>query len=450
MVATKSKYLTKQDFIDILQNNGEPLAQGKLRDEAWDYIENNDIPDKRLEEWKKTSLKKLLEHKFSYGKKIELDRQDIAMFNVSGMYSNILVFINGYFVPDLSRILDKESILVFENMKQAKESGNEVFNTYFGATQAHKLHLFSALNTYFAADGAFIYIKPDALIENPIHVYFLSDGDNHKTLSLTRNLIVADRGSKAQVLFTYHSLSSDYIFTNVVTEIIVNENANLNFNIFQGEGDNSFQINHSEVYVYQGAQFYANTATMCGQIVRNDMKVTFWGPEAYAELNGLSMPDREQLHDNTILVHHKSGGSLSNQFYRNIIDNNARAVWFGKVLIDKGARKSEAHQLNNNILLTPYAKVHAKPHLVIYNDDVAASHGSSTGNLDREAIFYMQTRGIGERKAKTMLLQAFANQVIDKIKIMPYRFYLRTLVEKRLAGERVEMLCAKLGECRGE
>lgn len=450
MIATKSKYLTKQDFIQILSNNGEPLISDELKPQIWQLIESLDIPDKRLEEWKKTSLKKLLEHRFSYGTKLEMTKEDIAMFNVSGMYSNILVFINGYFCPKLSRILDSDDILVFTDMQQAKSDYPDIFNQYFTKTQAHKLHLFSALNTYFAANGAFVYIKPDSHVENPIHVYFFSDGDNHKILSLTRNLIVAGQGSKADVLFSYHSLSADYIFTNVVTEIFVNPNATLKFHIFQGEGDNSFQINHTEAHVEAGASFYAHTSTMCGQIVRNDLRVSLLGQDAYAELNGLAMPDREQLHDNTILVKHKVGGALSNQFYRNIIDNNARAIWFGKVLIERGARKSEAHQLNNNILLTPYAKVHAKPHLVIYNDDVAASHGSSTGNLDQEAIFYMRSRGIGERRAKTILLQAFANQVIDRISIMPYRFYLRTLVEKRLAGERVEMLCAKLGECRGQ
>ncbi len=449
MIATKSKYLTKQDFIQILSNNGQPLIDGDLKPEVWQLIETLEIPDKRLEEWKKTPLKKLLEHRFSYGKKIELTKEDIAMFNVSGMYSNILVFINGYFCQKLSRILDTDKLLVFTDMQTAKQQHPDVFRQYFAKTQAHKVHLFSALNTYFASNGAFVYIKPDVAIENPIHVYFFSDGDNQKILSLTRNLIVAGQGSKANVLFSYHSLSSDYIFTNVVTEIFVNDNATLKFHIFQGEGDNSFQINHTEAHVMAGANLYAHTSTMCGQIVRNDLRVSMLGQDAYAELNGLAMPDREQLHDNTVLVKHAVGGALSNQFYRNIVDNNARAVWFGKVLIERGARKSEAHQLNNNILLTPYARVHAKPHLVIYNDDVAASHGSSTGNLDQEAIFYMRSRGIGERRAKTMLLQAFANQVIDRISIMPYKFYLRTLVEKRLAGERVEMLCAKLGECRG-
>ncbi len=451
MIATKSKYLTKQDFLDILQNNGhQPLADDRVRAKAWEYIEKNDIPDRRLEEWKKTSLKKLLSHRFSYGKKIELSKEHVSMFNVSGMYSNVLVFINGHFCPKLSRILDKEEVLVFASMRDAREAYPEIFKKYFNATEAHKLNLFSALNTYFAPDGAFVYIRPDTKIENPVHVYFFSDGDNSKTLSLTRNLVVAGAGSKADVLFSYHSLSSDYTFSNVVTEVFVENSANLNFHLFQGEGDDSFQINHTEVYVEAGAQFYANTATLCGQIVRNDLRVKFLGSDAYAGLNGLAMPDREQLHDNTILVNHAVGGSLSNQFYRNIIDNQARAIWFGKVLIDRGAKRSEAHQLNNNILLTPYAKVHAKPHLVIFNDDVAASHGSSTGNLDQEALFYMQSRGIGERKAKTILLQAFANEVIDKVRIPSYKFYLRTLVEKRLAGERVEMLCAKLGECRSE
>ena len=445
---TIHNYLTKQDFIDILAANGQPLASEEVKKQAWEFIEKNDIPDKRLEEWKKTSLKKLLSHRFEYGKKMDLDKEYVSMFNLSGMYSNLLVFINGYFCPKLSRIIDNESVMVFSSMAEAKEKHPEIFGKFFNKTQAHKTHLFAALNTYYAADGAFIYIKKNTKVENPVHVYFFSHGDNRKTLSDTRNLIVADKGSKAQVLFSYHSLTTDFTFTNAVTEIILEDNSSLDFNIFQGEGDDSFQINLTKAHLEQGSNLHTHTTTLCGEIVRNDLQVYYNGPDAYADLNGLSMPDREQLHDNTLFVHHAHGGSVSNQFYRNIIDNNARAVFYGKVLIDKGASRTEAYQLNNNVLLTPYAKVHSKPHLVIFNDDVSASHGSTTGQLDQEALFYMQARGIGFKKARTILLQAFAREVLEKIKIPVYRFYVQTLVEKRLAGERVDMLCARLGECR--
>ena len=147
-------------------------------------------------------------------------------------------------------------------------------------------------------------------------------------------------------------------------------------------------------------------------------------------------------------MHHAEPQNFSKQFYRGIIDNKARAVFYGKVLIDKGATKSEAHQNNNNILLTPYAKAHSKPHLIIYNDDVAASHGSTVGQVDKEALFYMRARGIGEKRAKTLLLSAFAEEVLENIQIPQFFLYTKLLVEKRLSGEKVERQCEKLGICR--
>ncbi len=446
---TLIKYITKQDLIDILHSS-EPLAGEQLRTVAWKAVEEYDIPTTKMEDWRKTNLKRLLEHKFQPGQKLELHKEQVSMFNISGMYSNVLVFVNGYFCPKLSRILDSDKILVFTNMRTAKEYFPDVFERYFDATDAHKLNLFSALNTYYARDGAFIWIRKDTVVENPIHVYYFSEGNNAKIASQTRNLLIAEPGSKANVLFSYHPLSNDFTFHNVVTEIFVRENANLEYNLFQGEGDNSFQINYTQVHVDQGAKFYANTITMCGQIVRNDMRVRMLGADSYAELNGLAMPDREQLHDNTVFVHHLTGYSTSRQIYRNIVDNHARAVWYGKVKIDKLTPHCEAHQDNRNILLSDKAQVHARPHLIIYNDDVIASHGSATGQMDQEAIFYMRSRGIGEKQAKTMLLEAFANEILDKIRIKAYMYYVKTLVRKRLAGERVELLCAHLGECRGQ
>ena len=447
---TKNTLLTKEDFIHILENNGQPLANENIQNTSQQAIQKHSLPNRKMEDWRKTSLKKLLEHHFQYGKKLEIQRHFIERFNISGMYSNLLVFVNGYFIPTLSRILDKNDIVVFSNLAEAKKLFSSKFNEYFNRTQSHEVNLFSALNTRYASDGAFIWIKENVKVQYPIHIYFFSEGQNQKIISQTRNLIIAGKGSKTSILFSYHPLSTDFMYNNTVSEIFVEHNAYLDFNIFQGEGYDSFHTNLVKVELENQAQFYSHTITLCGKIMRNDIHVKFNGTDAYAELNGLTMPEHDQIHDNTLFIHHKSGGSISRQFYRNIVENNARSVFYGKILIDKGAKQSQAYQLNNNILLSSSAKVHSKPHLIIYNDDVAASHGSTTGQLDTEALFYMQTRGISKKKAQTLLLQAFANEVLNKIQIEIYKFYVKTLVRKRLQGEKVEMLCAKLGQCRLE
>jgi len=431
------KLLTKEDFIDIYHNNGNALATPKIKKASELTLQEIDLPKKNDEDWIKTDINNILRHSFKYGKKLDLDKMIVSLYNLSGTYANVIVFINGHFCPDFTKIIDKKELLIFENLKTAKINEPKLFDKYFNKTEAHKKHFFSALNTAYAEDGAFILIKKNKKIENPIHVYHFSDGDNSKITSLLRNLIIAEEGSKSNILFSYHSLSENYELTNVSTEIFVEDNAYLDFNTFQGEGDDAFQINQTMVHQQKDSQFYSNTATMCGNVIKNDIHVKMLGENAYTELNGIYLPDREQQFTNTLYVEHSVGNSLSNQFYRGILENNAKSVFYGKVLIDKGATKSEAHQTNNNILLSKHSKAHSKPHLIIHNDDVAASHGSTVGQLDEEALFYMQTRGIGEKNAKTLLLKSFAKEVIDKIQIPQYHFYLEFLVDKRLRGEKI-------------
>lgn len=443
------KLLTKEDFNNIHKKNGEALAPQKVKDIAIDFLQKNNLPSSKDEKWKKTDIKSILKHRFEYGKKIDLDKFVVSMYNVSGTYANVLVFVNGHFCEDLTKITDSEDIFVFKNLKSAKANNSETFEKYFNKSDIHNEHYFSALNTAYAEDGAFVLIKQNSKVENPIHVYNFVDGDNRKTTSMMRNMIISEKGSKAHVIFSYHSLSEDYFLTNIATEIFVEQNAYLDFNTFQGEGDDAFQINNTRVVQAKDSQFYSQTMTMCGNIVRNDLNISIEGENCYTELNGLYLPDREQHFDNTISLNHNVGHSLSNQFYRGVLENNATAVFFGNVLINKGAIKSEAHQKNNNILLSKHAKIHSKPHLIIHNDDVAASHGSTVGQLDKDALFYMQSRGIGLKRARTLLLTAFANEVIDKIQVPQFHFYVKFLLEKRMKGEKTDGMCSNMGACRG-
>ncbi|MBN2663739.1 MAG: Fe-S cluster assembly protein SufD [Bacteroidales bacterium] len=443
------KLLTKDDFINIHKKNGEALAPEKIKEIACDFLQKNDLPTTKDENWKKTDIKRILKHRFEYGKKIDLDKFVVSMYNVSGTYANVLVFVNGHFCEDLTKITDEQHIFVFKNIAKAKTENHEIFDKYFNKSDIHNEHYFSALNTAYAEDGAFIYIKQNSVIENPIHVYNFVDGDNRKITSMLRNLIVAQKGSKAHVIFSYHSLSEDYFLTNVATEIFVEQNAYLDFNTFQGEGDDAFQINNTRVHQKKDSRFYSQTITMCGNIVRNDLNINIDGENCYTELNGLYFPDREQHFDNTINMNHKVGHSLSNQFYRGVLENNATAVFYGNVNIFKDAVKTEVHQKNNNILLSKHAKIHSKPHLIIHNDDVIASHGSTVGQLDKEALFYMQSRGIGQKKARTLLLTAFANEVIDKIQVPQFHFYTKFLLEKRMKGDKTDGMCSNMGACRG-
>ncbi len=448
MSIIKSKYLTKEDFIEIYKNNGNAIADENSKKSASDFIEKNDIPSTKNEKWRKTDLTSLLNHRFEYGENTQIDELVLTIFNLTGKEVNILVFVNGFFQEKFSRFKDNKENFVLTNLKNSKNENKIYFERFFNKTEPEKNNLFSALNTLYASDGAFVLLKKNSKIENPIHIYHFVDGNNKKISTLMRNLIIAEENSKAHILFSFHPLSRDYMFTNVVNEIFCHSDSYVDFNIFQGEGDDTYQLNLTKVKQEKNSSFYCNTFTLCGQIVRNDLNIDIEGENCFTELNGLYMPDREQHFDNTIFVNHKTGHSSSRQFYRGILDNNATAVFFGQSKINKDAVKTDVQQKNNNILLSHHSKVHSKPQLIIHNDDVKASHGSTVGQLDQEAMYYMRTRGIGEKQAKILMISAFAEEIIDKVQIEKLKYYYKFLVEKRLLGDKVSMQCTKLGECR--
>jgi len=442
-----NKKITKEYYNNILDNKNS-LANQTAKKTAIEYIKNNDFPTTKDENWKKTDFKKLFKHQFSYAEKVDFDEQTLSIFNISGLNANILVFVNGYFYQEYSNIIEKNNSLIIGNIAKAKKENTEVFEKYFYKETIYNKNLFSAFNSAFAQDGAFVYVPKNKIVENPIHIYNFTDGNNKKTISQTRNLIIAEANSEVKIIQSYHSLSVNYTLSNIVTEIFLEENANVNYNLFQGEGDDASQLNHTQVFQERSSNFSSNVITLCGSIVRNDLLVKINGEGCNTDLNGLYMPDREQHFDNTLFVQHAKPHSYSNQLYRGIIDNKATSVFFGKVYVGKGAIKTFAEQNNNNILLSKYAKAHSKPQLEIYNDDVKCSHGSTIGQLDKEALFYMKTRGIGERKAMVLLLNAFASEVLDKIKIEPFRNYTKHLIDKRMTGEKMDGQCYKMGECR--
>ncbi len=442
-----NKKITKEYYNDILKNNVS-LAEGVIKQSAENYIKNNDFPTTKDENWRKTNLTNLLKHQFSCAKKVNFEEQTLSAFNISGLKANILVFVNGYFYQEYSKIIEKNNSLQIESICRIKEKNPEIFEKYFNKTNIENANIFTAFNTAYAQDGAFVYIPKNKIVKNSIHIYNFTDGNTQKTISQVRNLFIAEENSEAKIIQSFHSLSINYTLSNIVTEIFLEQNSKINFNTFQGEGDDAHQINNIQVVQKRNSSFSNNIATLCGSLVRNDLGVKIDGEGCETDLNGLYLPDREQHIDNTIFVQHLKPHSYSNQLYRGIIDNKASSVFFGKVLVGEGAVKTFAEQNNNTVLLTKYAKSHSKPQLEIYNDDVKCSHGSTTGQLDKDALFYMQTRGIGEKRAKILLLNAFAAEVLDKIKIDTYKNYLKFLIDKRMTGEKISGHCYKMGECR--
>ncbi len=310
-------------------------------------------------------------------------------------------------------------------------------------------NFFTNLNTAFATNGNFIHIAKGVSLDKPVHIINFSDGLDSKTISQYRNIIYAAPSSNVSIVNSFHSLTVNFTLTNVATEIILDENSKVNYNVFQVEGNDAFQVNHTKVVQKANSHFSAHTISLCGAIVRNDIQVKQAGLGCGTKLNGLYLPSREQHFDNHTFIHHAMPHGTSNQVYKGIIDNKANAVYLGKVLVDRDAQKINAYQSNRNILLTKYAKVNSKPQLEIYADDVACSHGSTTGQIDREALFYLQSRGINKRHAEMLLLTAFVSDVIESIEIEPFKMLIKLMIDKRLKGDNNDGLCSMAEMCHG-
>lgn len=437
------KKLTKEELMSLFEGNNSYLSDKDSHLRAVKYISENNFPDSKTESWKNTDISRILRHKYLLYNRGAYKNIIDETFNVYHTDVEKIVFINGRFSEINSSISYNNEKIFIGSIKEGKEKFNQIFQKYYNKTQISSDNVFSAFNTAFAQDGAFIYIPENTHIDKPVHILFYSDGENSKGIIQNRNLIVAGKNSSLQILTSYHSLSYDTVLTNVATEIFALENSNIVFNTFQGSGEGAFQINNTHINQEKASSIQTNISTMCGELVRNDLIVNLNGEYCNTELNGFYLPEKEQHFDNYIKINHNSPNCTSKQLYKGVVDNKAEASFFGKVYVAPGSQKTDASQSNRNIILSDYAKVYSKPQLEIYADDVSCSHGSTTGQLDKNVLFYLQSRGISERIAKTLLLTAFIHEVIDKIQSKPYRDLLSFLTNKRLKGDAIEGMCTK-------
>ena len=328
-----------------------------------------------------------------------------------------------------------------KSLKNAEKKQKEIIEKYLRKTKNKNPDYFSVLNDAYVKDGAFIYVPDNVKLEKPIYILHFIQSDNGNIFSQNRNLIIAGKNTSFKVIHTFHSLSSDFSFNNTVTDICLDDDAQAEYYLFEGEGNTAAHVNRININSEKGSSFKSNVITFCGSVVRNNFHADFFGEHAEIDLKGIYMPDKEQQVHNFINISHSKPNCRSNQLFKGLIDNKAVSVFTGKVFVARDAQKTDSAQSNQNLLLTDYARAHSRPQLEIYADDVACSHGSTTGQLDKEALFYMKTRGISEKKAKTMLMNAFLKDVTTHISEGSYRNYVNFLINKRLKGQHPESLC---------
>jgi len=383
--------------------DGQFLLSESLRQNALSVLETTPFPTTRAEAWKYTRVTRIKNGEFAVNPvQLAKNNHRISESSVS------LVFVNGHFSAELSdkTIPEGVKILALSQMDEAELAvlGNDV-----------KLEgeIFNAFNTAYATDGAYIHVSAKMQIAPSIELTYISTGEN--TLSNIRNIIVSEAFSKAHIIQQFVSENAVNCFTNVVSEISVAQNAFLTIDKLQQEDDSCFQVSTEEAKQAKDSNFTINTVTLSGGLVRNNLHIAVDGQNCETNLNGAYILKGNQHVDNHTIVDHKVANCLSNELYKGVIDGKATAVFNGKVFVRKDAQKINAFQSNGNVLLSDDASVNSKPELEIYADDVKCSHGSTTGQLDEEAVFYLRARGIGEKAARQLMIGAFVGEVMEKI-----------------------------------
>lgn len=421
---------------DILLNDFSDTIRD-IKQKAIDSYMRSGMPHNKLENWRFTDISKLLGNDYAHywaPPTGHVDIEKLFQCELPEMDTYTVIQYNGWFLSRNSDMNVLENGTIIGSLHKAMQMYPEIIEKHFGKYSDCDKNALQALNTAFSLDGIFIYVPDNVIVEKPIQIINIINSDAN-TIVHPRNLFIAGKNSKLTLVHCDHSVNHKLSFINSLSEIFLDENAVLDHYKMQNKDADSALFTTINAQLEKNARISTNTLILNGGLIRNNISVKLNGTGAEADLKGLYLVDRKQHVDNQIFVHHAAPHCSSNQLYKGIIDDDARAVFNGRILVQKDAQKTSAYQANNNILLTDTAQVNSQPQLEIYADDVRCSHGSTVGQLDPEAMFYLRSRGICEHSARMLLMYAFASEVVDKIGIEALRTRMDNLVSRRLKGE---------------
>jgi Fe-S cluster assembly protein SufD len=392
----------------------------ELRDRASLWVNKLTIPTKRDEEWRFTDLSPLLQVNFQTPDKFDLPQSAAAEFALPEVPVR-LVFVNGVYAPNLSAVADLPEGLIVGNLAQLPTTHRTKVGKYLAQQQGAATEVFTALNTAGLTDVAVVWVARNQQIETPIHLVFVSTTASTPTVSQPRCLVVAQAGSQLTLIEDYKAAGAGVYFTNAVTEIVLEENAQVNHTRNLQEGGEAFHIGKSAIAQSRNSRYTCNAITMGAKLSRHNLEVFQTGEGTETTLNGLTLIGGEQLADthSAIALNHPNG--ITNQLHKCIVDGRAHAVFNGKVFVPQAAQLTNAGQLNRNLLLSPKARVDTKPQLEITADNVKCSHGATVSQLDAEEVFYLQSRGLNETDARNLLIDAFGAEILDRIPVASLR-----------------------------
>ncbi|MGE4586305.1 MAG: Fe-S cluster assembly protein SufD [Mangrovibacterium sp.] len=441
--AIEQQAAVSEKYVRMFEANRQMLDEGsspvlnRMRGPAIRRFEQTGVPCLKNEDYKYTNLVPVFERDyrpaFCYPDP-ETRLEEVFRCEVPLLNTHTILFINGWYYLGNKPLQGLPEGVVAGSIRQIAVDHPDLLQDTLNGLAGLSDDPLVALNTALAQDG-FLLVVPDRLaLEKPIQVINLLSGKD-PVLATQRNLIVVGRNSQARVLFCDHSWDSCEALSNSVTEIFARGDSVTDFYVVQNQHDQAHCINSAFVRQEENSNLLTCVASLHGGLIRNNLNVALDGEHAEAHLFGMSFTDKRQHVDNYTSVAHKKACCMSNQLYKNVLNEDSAGAFSGKINVARDAQKTNAFQRNNNVLLTDTARMNTKPQLIIDADDVKCSHGATVGQIDEEALFYLRARGIGEAEARLMLMNAFAHEVIQEIRIEPLRNRIDELVDKRLRGE---------------
>ena len=430
MIDLKEKLLSS--FIAFENQTNIDSYVHDIRSEAIKQFESIGFPSKKLENWKYTSLKNLLNTDYSVLPEINnvLEFKNIRKYLIDDIDSYKIIFVDGKYCSHLSETTHEGMDICILSAALTQSKYELIIENYF-----NKIALkdgITSLNTAFSNEGAFIHIPKNKFVEKPIQIIHFSTGNEASLMFQPRNMIVVDENSQVQIIERHQSLSENKVFTNSVTEIYADKKSIIDYYKIQNDNLQASLIDNTYVNQQRNSSFSMHTFSFGNELVRNNLNISQNDEFIETIIKGVTIIGNKQHVDHNTLIQHNKPNCNSHQDYKGIYDNKSTGVFNGKIIVEKQAQKTNAFQSNNNVLLSDKATINAKPQLEIYADDVKCSHGCTVGQLDKNALFYLKSRGIPEKEATALLMYGFANNILRSVKIPEIKTRINHIIANKL------------------
>ena len=432
-----SPYIAALEAFEKDGFNQDPGWARALRKEAIARFSELGFPTARRgnEEWKYTDVRPIAQAPFrppTAPGATKLGASALKRFTFGERRWHRLVFVDGSFNQRLSFLSALPTGVKVLNLAEALKSRSALVREHLAGHADYSNQAFTALNTAFVHDGAFVHIPDGAVVEEPIHILFLTTSREKDTVSHPRVLVVTGRHSKATIIESYGGSTNARYLSNAVSEVVVGPGASVEHYRIQRHSEKAYHVGTTQAVLGRDGHFSSVTFDLGGALVRNNLNVLMGDEGSSCMLNGVYLVTRSQKVDNQVTIDHAKAHTTSRELYKGVLAGQSRAVFHGSIIVRRNAQKVDARQEDKNLLLSDQAEANIKPAFWIYADDVKCGHGAATGRLDESTLFYLRSRGLSEDDAQSLLVRGFVNEVIETISCDPLRAHIGDLVTATL------------------